>query len=579
MTGGAFDPAKVREFAQKVVDYALKVAFAANQQLPHDHPGLVLASQHGAQCPFTQPNEPLVGKPPVDKPMVARQLVQPRSTRSEGMPTMQERVEETIALRHSKRAAGLAQRRAQSQSELGISGQPHSSDELSDFARFRQQHSSDKHPTDLFSSAASPVDPLVGGPLVNRLGNESKSEVNRLGNESKSDKHPTDRGSKGSEEPETARDHAKQMEAVRKEKRMAGLRQRQSDFRQQHSSDEHPTDLFSSAASAVDPLVGGNRLIEILSGAWKIVKFPFLCLIPYFYGKSTCDTLANLFLFLLVATALAVSAFGLTASGAATAGSVAFTHVLECVFGSAFFGWIPIEDLTAFFLKLGYVDAFNVGNAALTVAWKYFQTKGFSYVVKKLLQKYTCFCADEVIEPNPYGLTPPDKFPDVLKDATFSKEDATRIARKYKGKIYNPEQQGADDNNDEQKIQDFLKLLDTLSTPKGMKSVKILTKEENEKLIFIMEALREDRKKRLEDTKQLIITIETTIKDTMKDTKSPATNEINNRLVNLKQQVALFEQQEKNLVTRKLELDRWMRCHPQREAWYSLSHSLRRSDN
>ena len=543
LTGGTFD---LNEFAQKILDDALNLAFEVNQKLPLNHPGLVLASQHGAQCPFTQPNEPLVGKPPVDKPLVKR-----GSKGSEEPETARDHAKQMEAVRKEKRMASLRQRR-------------------SDSARLRQQDPS----YDLFSSA---VDPLVGGPLVNRLGNESKSEVNRLGNESKSevnwlgnesksDKHPTDRGSKGSEEVETTRDRAKQIEAERKEKRMAGLRQRRSDFRQQHSSDEHPTDLFSSAASAVDPLVGGNRLMNFLSGAWKIVKYSFWCLIPMFHGKNWCDTIAGFFLWIM----LFVAAYCAWFPAAGVTAAVAFMQCVELLFGSAFLGWFATPQAAIVFEHLGIqLAGREITRAGLTYLWHILATGSTMFFVKKLLQTFTCFCADEVLQPTTYGLTltQPDQFPEVLKDETFSKEDATRIAQKYHQMDYDPEQKGSGlnkDKKDEEKIATFLKLLDTLSDPKGMQSVKILTKEENEKLIFIMGALREDRKKRLEDTKRRIEALN-------KEQKVAASNETTQRLTHLEKQVKLFEQQGTILVTRKLELDRWMRCHPQREAttpWY-----------
>ena len=77
-----------------------------------------------------------------------------------------------------------------------------------------------------------------------------------------------------------------------------------------------------------------------------------------------------------------------------------------------------------------------------------------------------------------------------------------------------------------------------------------------------MGALREDIKTRLEDTKRRIEALN-------KEQKVAASTKTPQRLTHLEKQVKRFEQQGTILDTRKLELDRWMRCHPQREAWYA----------
>ncbi len=338
---------------------------------------------------------------------------------------------------------------------------------------------------------------------------------------------------------------------------------------------DHPGFQLFKQQCNVQPALGGgvwNWLIK----SWSHAKYGFGCIAAWFIGETSCDTICNIVLFMLVAF-LSHQAW-LAASGVNVA--AAFVSGIQRLFPTPM--WIMTDGqygVHHLLKQIGRtVEVADATVAGLTPVYLLLLTTGIGLLVKKAMQRWTCLCSEEkLIQKGPKAAGEDIGALGIFRDTQTLTEFVNLPEHKYFNPIFRPnvsttakhvEQQIDDQNNAikaekafENQVESFRKALAFLNAPPKEADERVPTREQLDEINRIFTILRNDKIARRKYLDAEIKKLELEAK------KSDPSN---TNIQELKKLSEEYKRVQTQLTEAHTTLTRWTGCHPslKQPSWY-----------
>lgn len=340
------------------------------------------------------------------------------------------------------------------------------------------------------------------------------------------------------------------------------------------------------------PTLGGGGVWDWLAKAWNHAKYGFGCIAPIFAGETSCDTICNIVLFILIAFAVkeaVLAASGVSVAAAFVAGAAALFPPLMIPLTytySGTYGTYSVSALCQLFLSAGATEVLLAG---LTPAYLYFVKRGAALLVKKFMQRWTCLCSNEKLIQN----IRPKKIGEDIKalDVFPNLESLTNTVNSSQHTHYNPifrpntsttaedvaQQQNVQNkaieaeqnfNND---VEKFRAALDLLNAPPDDSDISVPTHEQLAQIDRIFTILRNDKIARRRYLNAEINKLELEAKKSeAKKSDASNTKTLRANIQELEKLSETYKRVQTQLTEAHTTLTRWTGCHPslKQPSWY-----------